>query len=418
MTAPSAATPTPTPAPTSGTGPATTTGRRPAPRATALTAVGTIAGSELRRTFRDRTALFFLVGLPLALILAIGSAFGGGDSLAVGVVDHDRSDASRTLLDGLAETQDVETYGSTDTLRRDIRAGGLGAGIVIPEGYGADLAAGRDVRVELIADPTSTASAAAQAAVRSAVGERAIVVAAARAVAGDAGDAATAQETAARVAEDLPRVGIRTVVVEDEGAAFGSFDYTAPANLVLFTFVNALVVGTFLARDRQQGILRRLLATPHGSGTILAGVGAAKFAVALVQSLVIVGAGALLFGVDWGDPLAVAALVVVFAVVATAAGLLIGAYADDPDQAAAVMTPVGVALGMLGGCMWPLEIVPPVMRAVGHVAPQAWAMDAWIEVVFADAGVADIARELAVLTAFALALSALAARALRRSLTA
>ena len=392
-----------------------------AARASAGSAVGaiaTIAGSELRRTFRDRTAVFFLVGLPVAIILVLGVTFGRADSLDIGVVDHDGTEASRTFVDGLAEIDGVETYESTDTLRRDIRSGAIGAGVVIPEGYGADLDAGKDVRVELISDPTSTAAAATHAAVRSAVGDRAIVVAAARAAAGEGGDVAPAQAEATRLAEDIPRVGIRTVVVEDAGVRFGSFDYTAPANLVLFTFVNTLVVGTFLARDRQRGIIRRMLATPHGTGTILAGIGGAKLAVAIVQSLVIVGIGGLLFGVSWGNPLAAAPLVVIFAVVATACGLLVGSAARDPDQAASVATPVAIAMGMLGGCMWPLEIVPPIMRTIGHITPHAWAMDAWTDVVFGHAGVADIAVQLAVLTGFAVVLGTLATRRLRRALTA
>jgi ABC-2 type transport system permease protein len=409
-----------------------TADRGPSERGTAraVTAIATIAGSELRRTFRNRTALFFLVGLPVALILVIGVAFGNADRLEVGVVDHDGTEASQSLVDGLDDMEGVTTYDSIDTLRRDVRSGAIGAGVVVPEGYGADLDAGDDVRVELISDPTSAAAAATQAAVRSAVGDRAIVVAAARAVAGDGsgsgsgsddssdGDvAARARDEAARLAEDLPRVGIRTDVVEDAEVQFGSFDYTAPADLVLFTFVNSLVVGTFLARDRQQGIVRRMLATPHGTGTILAGIGAAKLAVGIAQSLVIVGVGGLLFGVSWGQPAAVAALVVLFALVATACGLLVGSYAGDPDQAASVMTPVAVAMGMLGGCMWPLEIVPPIMRTIGHVTPHAWAMDGWTDVVFGGAGIADIAGPLAVLAGFALVLGTLATRRLRRALT-
>ena len=96
--------------------------------------------------------------------------------------------------------------------------------------------------------------------------------------------------------------------------------------------------------------------------------------------------GALVFGVPWGDPVAAAALVLMFAVVATAVGLLVGTVARDTDQASAIGTPVAIALGMLGGCMWPLSLVPPVMRTIGHVAPQAWAMDGWTTLIFDTAG--------------------------------
>jgi ABC-2 type transport system permease protein len=79
---------------------------------------------------------------------------------------------------------------------------------------------------------------------------------------------------------------------------------------------------------------------------------------------------------------------------------------------------VGIAFGMLGGCMWPLEIVPPVMRAIGHVVPHGWAVDSWIELLSRGGGLGDIAGRLAVLAAFALAFGTLAAFRLRRQLTA
>ena len=288
-----------------------------------------------------------------------------------------------------------------------------------PTGYGAGLDAGDGATVELIADPTSASTAAVQAAVRAGVGDAAVQIAAARTAADATGtDEATTAELAGRLAADAPRAAVRTEPVDDGNeATLGSFDYTAPSNLVLFTFVNTIVVGSMLARDRQQGITVRMLATPHGPGTILAGIGASVLTFSLLQSALIVGIGGVVFGVGWGDPVGATLVVVLFAVVATAVGLLVGAIVSDPEQAQAAGVPIAIALGMLGGCMWPLEIVPPVMRAIGHVAPHAWAMDAWIALIFDREGVSGIAVELAVLAGFAVVLGLVARRRLRRALT-
>jgi ABC-2 type transport system permease protein len=70
---------------------------------------------------------------------------------------------------------------------------------------------------------------------------------------------------------------------------------------------------------------------------------------------------------------------------------------------------------MLGGCMWPLSIVPRAMQIAGHVAPHAWAMDAWQELVYDKANVIDILPNLLVIGGMALVVGLLAARALRRS---
>jgi ABC-2 type transport system permease protein len=391
----------------------------PAPRA--RRAIATIALNEIRLVARDRVALLFIVALPAAIMFIIGSTFGSMDSFAVGVVDQDGTAASRDLVAALdrGDGIDVETYGSRDALRRDVRSGTVGAGVVVPDGYAAALAGPEGATVDLVADPSSAAAAATQAAVRGAVGDAAVRLAAARTVAGATGaDADRARELTDAAAGNLPQAGVRTESVgEGEEATLGSFSYTAPSNLVLFTFINTLVAGAMLANERRQGITRRMLAAPHGTGTILAGIGAARLLFALLQSALIVGIGSVLFGVSWGDPVGATLLVVLFAIVATAVGLLVGSIVDEPDQAQAAGVPIAIALGMLGGCMWPLEIVPPVMRAIGHIAPHAWAMDGWIGLIFDGEGVAGIAPQLAVLAGFAVVLGLAARRRLRRALT-
>jgi ABC-2 type transport system permease protein len=413
-----------TTSPTSAPAAEATSPGEPGPPALSLgaaRAIATIAGNSMRRTLRDRVALVFIVVLPALIILIIGSTFGNMEGVDVGVVDLDRTDASRALvaaLDG-GDGIDVERFESLDDMRREVRSGSSGAGIVIPAGYGAGLGRGDGVTVELVADPTSASAAAAQATVRAAVGDAGVRIAAARTAAEASGtDPATAVELADGVAGTLPLAGVRTQPVDDgEDVSLGSFAYTAPSNLVLFTFINTLVAGSLLAVERKQGITRRMLATPHGTGTILAGVGASALAFSLVQSGIILAVGALVFGVGWGDPVGVVLVTLVFAVVAAAVGLLVGSIVRNPEQAQAAGVPIAIALGMLGGCMWPLEVVPPVMRAVGHLTPHAWAMDAWMALVLERRGVGDIAVELAVLASFAVVLGLLARRVLRTALT-
>jgi ABC-2 type transport system permease protein len=66
--------------------------------------------------------------------------------------------------------------------------------------------------------------------------------------------------------------------------------------------------------------------------------------------------------------------------------------------------------------MWPLAIVPEPMRVVGHLFPQAWAMDAFIALIAKGETISGIAPQLAVLAGFATALLALATWRLRKTL--
>ena len=196
------------------------------------------------------------------------------------------------------------------------------------------------------------------------------------------------------------------------------FSYTAPANLVLFVFISSLAIAASLVQARQLGVINRMRAGPLRTSTIVFGFGFSRVVFSLVQSALLLSVGALLFGVDFGDPVGVALVVLAFALLSAGAGLLVAATVRNGEQAQAIGIPVAIALGMLGGAMWPLEIVGSTMRTVGHLVPHAWAMDAWGELVYDGGTPRDVLGEVGILLAFASALLLIATRLLHRRLTA
>jgi ABC-2 type transport system permease protein len=266
----------------------------------------------------------------------------------------------------------------------------------------------------MIVDPSSNEVGTALAAVRGITDAVAIDQAAGNFVAeGLGGDLDEAREVVSDAAASIEPVRAEEVGVGGRRDTVSAFAYPAPANMVLFVFINTLAISTALASDRKAGIIRRIASTPHHTGTVLLGMGAARFAFSLVQSLIVVVLGLVVFDVDWGNPSVAVALIVVWAWLSTAVGVLVGSLVADSEQAQAIGIPIGVAMGMLGGCMWPLDIVPEALRVIGHVTPHAWVMDAWDDQVFGDASFTNAGVELLVLVGFAVVLSALAARALR-----
>ena len=153
-----------------------------------------------------------------------------------------------------------------------------------------------------------------------------------------------------------------------------------------------------------------------GLATVVLGGALSGWALALGQAVFLIAIGGVLFGVHWGNPLAVAALVAAVTLTATGAGMLLGAVARTPEQALAVGVPLGIGLGMLGGCMWPLDSVGPTMRAVGHLVPQAWAMDGFIRLVFDHATIGAIGGPLLVLAAYGAVLLTIATWQTRRAI--
>ena len=382
--------------------------------------VWAIVVNEQRRLLAHKEIALFVLALPLIIITLIGLTFGTTGAIDLGVLDEDGSARSRSLVERFRDVDgvDLRIYTDEGALREDVRATAIQAGLLIPAGYARDLAAGR-AELDVVADPTSEGVASALATLDGAVtaeGVREGAIAAVQARTGgssrrDAADLVDAQ------AERLEPLGVRATDVGDAQVAVDAFSHTTPANLVLFVFINTFALSTVLAFDRKGGIIARMLATPTSSATVVVGLGLSKLVFALAQSALLVGVGALVFGVEWGDPVGAALVVVLFAAISTGVGLLIGAWTTDAEQAQAIGIPLAVGMGMLGGCMWPLDIVPRPMQLVGHLTPHAWAMDSWVELIFEGASPAEILPNLAVLAAIALAVGLLAVRTLRRAVT-
>jgi ABC-2 type transport system permease protein len=141
-----------------------------------------------------------------------------------------------------------------------------------------------------------------------------------------------------------------------------------------------------------------------------------RFAVALFQALFIVAATALLFGVTWGDPLGAGALVILFSLVGAAVAMLIGAVANNAEQAGSIGVFAGLGVGAIGGSMVPPEIFPEPMATISWLTPHRWALDGFRELI-AGADVVAILPQLGVLLAVAALILAVATWQLRRAIT-
>ena len=300
-----------------------------------------IAAVNVRRLLRDRTSLFFVFVLPIVLIVVLGTMYGGRSAPRMGIVvvedgpwrpsSSTRSATARVALE-LKEPATVDELRSRveDGHARDRgrRAGRLRRGA--PRR--------RHGQVTVLGQPATSAISALQEAVATAIAEQA--AAGRRGPRRRGSRAACPFEEALAIARRDPgarRAGV-TVVVERIGeglfpAGTGAFQPGAQSQLVLFMFLTSMTAATQLILTRQLGVSRRMVASPVGVSTILVGETLGRFGVAMLQGAFIVLLSAALFGVGWGDPVAATTVVVLFALVGTGAAMVVGVFANNPDQA-------------------------------------------------------------------------------------
>jgi ABC-2 type transport system permease protein len=377
-----------------------------------------IAGVDLRRTLRDRTNAFFVVLFPLLMVAVLGLAFGGSFTPKVAVVVAHPGPLANALVHRLEATGGISVQRFTDRGKAvaGVQDARLASALVIPADYDRALGSGGQVALPYVSQGDKAAQQIGMV-VRGAVQAESSRVRVARVLQRNlGGDLSANLARTDRTAAAVPSV---SVVTRTSGTAvfptnLGRFDVGASSMLLLFVFVTSMTAATALIETRRIGVSRRMLAAPTRVSSIVAGEALGRVAVAVVQGVVIMTGSALLFRVSWGNPLAAVTLMVLFAAVAGAAGLLLGSLCKNEQQAIGAGLLVGLGLSALGGCMMPLDFFSPTMLVVAHVTPHAWAADAFATLVRHSGNVFDILPELGMLLLYAVVLFALGAWALRR----
>jgi ABC-2 type transport system permease protein len=141
---------------------------------------------------------------------------------------------------------------------------------------------------------------------------------------------------------------------------------------------------------------------------IVFGQMASMMVTAVTMAIGLIFVGFVLFRVHWGNPLSVLLVVVLLGISVAAVAVLIGTWSRSQEQAIATAVIVAIIAGMLGGCVYQLSAVSTTVRNVGHIVPQAWAMDAFVKLISDHDGFSQTLPEIGALAAFAVVLSALA----------
>lgn len=194
------------------------------------------------------------------------------------------------------------------------------------------------------------------------------------------------------------------------------FDQLGAPLLGIFPFiVMFLVTSVATLRERQRGTLERLLAMPLGKGDLIAGYAVAFGVLAAAQALVAAGFAVYVLGLDVaGSAWLLVLVAVVDAVLGTALGLFVSAFARSEFQAVQFLPAFILPQFLLCGLLTPRDNLPDVLNVVSDVLPLSYAVDAMRSVTVDAGATGDVLRDVLVVLCFVVAALALGAGTLRR----
>ena len=142
---------------------------------------------------------------------------------------------------------------------------------------------------------------------------------------------------------------------------------------ILLLFI-AIRLTAILIEDRTSGIIKRLAVAPMTHFSYLA-QNLLAFACILVLQCVLVVAGGVLYGQELGQPFLLLFLYVSFAFTSLAMAVAWVMLYRSKEIAFLVYMTIIVLLSLLGGLLFPIEMIPEPLRRLVMVLPTYWLAD-------------------------------------------
>jgi len=344
--------------------------------------------NTIRSGLRNRVALFFTLGLAVLFMVIFGELFSGSNfKITLGVVDEDGTAQSQQFIAALRSVQGVTVNtGSLDAATTDLKNNNADVVVEIPHGFGAAVAGtGAPVQVlPLQSSQTSTSASIGDQILRQVL------------------NGFASKGAAPSVALAAPRSASVNNIT--------AIDYFLPAMLayiILQSGINYVAIGLTDLRVRK--VLRRLRATPLRPAQILAAQITGGALTVVLQLIVLVAIGLLVFHATTYGSWFVAAVPIVLGVAAfVGIGFLLTSAARTSESARGLSTMVAFPMMFLSGVFFPITTLPDWLQKRVQVLPLTWLTDALHRVMNDGAGLADIALDCVVLAVWAVVTFALA----------
>ena len=379
--------------------------------------IGTVFRVSWLNLRRDRVALLLTFVLPLVFFSIFAAVFGAMDSqtprpIAAALAVEDDHPVSVELAARLGrdpgiEVVDLPEGAPASSARRLVESGQAAVAVVIPSGFGDNLAAaeGEPVEIELLSDrahpiAASLASGLLQAAALE-LGVRAL-------------DGEDIPGVFAGTAPAKTGAGPLPLAVVDVLGGAGkrpSVAFFAAGIGVMFLLFAVSGRSAILIEERESGVLKRMLAARLSLTQLLLGRWLFLAVLGAVQVTIMFVWASLVFGLELWTPrhlAGFAAVTLAAAAAAAAFGLVLSAACRTRAQLGGVAAVVVLILSALGGSMFPRFLMPESLERVGRLTFNAWALDGYQKVFWYEAAVPDLLPELSTLLASGLIFLAVA----------
>ncbi len=343
----------------------------------------TVLLNNLKRIFFKPINIVLMIVVPIALNLMFISIFGAEQKFEIGIIDLDDSKLTASIVEELKSAANTHEYeNDVDAINSALLNSNISMAIRFPENYAQDMIDGKRPKVEIFAIEENTDSVPVTmliASIGSNCGEIGKLC---------KGDEEMFYNTVEDYLAGAYQAEYKTFDLskgEEIERAVSSLGYLAMGMMFLMSFAT-----TLLLEDKLTRVYSRILTTPTTRASYLLQHLLSYVIVALVQVVLIISLlpvimnGEISFGDSFGVTVQVMIVTLIFATACIAIGLAVSRFSKNNVVAGAFVSLVNLPVLMLGGCMWPRELMPEWLQKVGDFVPTTWFLKAAEDVLYGN----------------------------------
>jgi ABC-2 type transport system permease protein len=402
-----------------------------------------ITVKDLKIFVKDRASVFFFVIFPFMFVvlfyyLNIGQT--EDTRLELHLATQEPEGGLSHMIIGAVETPDESLLAPGDPViiwdrdydeaYRAVEAGELSGFIAFPSDFTEGIYSGYGTQLKVVADAGNVDTRAAlngfAGAIAAEFGTHRVIINASIALQLENGLLSPDEASINQAVQQIMAGIFAAQAAGDTGESFIGFrvekidwnpaDYVIPGYLVMFVFFAAASSAEIIVRERQNHTLERLLASSVKWESILGGIFTGMLFKGLIQIIIFWVAGILIFKIDLGlAPVAVIILSVLMVIMSAAFAVMLATLVRTQRSAGSLGTVAALLLAPLGGCWWPLFILPKWLQNIAKISPHAWANTGFNKLMLFGAEFDAVIPEMLALVGFAVVFGIIAVWRFRTS---
>lgn len=325
----------------------------------------------LTLTFRRKSNIVVYLILPIISVLVSLLIYSntGSSNMIIGYVDNDKTFFSKELLDSI---ETLDGYTLKDVKDEDMNGlladNKIAAAVIIPEGYEDSIYENNIKNIQIVSVKGYETTVWLENYIN--LHQRNIK----DLVFASNGDRESFDAMYKSHAEN--KLEVYDINLSDDKSKKDT-TITSLGFLIMFIMLGQGFAAQTILKEKRERTYYRIASSPVKTSEFLLANIVASMLISLIQIILVLVFLEHVFQINTFVPTNIMiSILFVFSLVACGIGLVVTSYSDSSYMASTLNTLILTPTCMIGGCFWPVYIMPKFMQNLSYIVPQRWALEA------------------------------------------